>query len=564
MTTISSRWRGRMAILLIAGAIGPACATGRAGDAASERAASCMSPGECGWNGDPCLVPSCIDGRCALEPALVGTAPNEVQVPGDCHEAYCDGRGHLLRQNRDDDAPLDDPNPCTYAACEGGQVTHPPRELGTPCQEEGICNGKGRCGTCYPGTKRCEGAATTLCNEDGAWTPPAPCAASTPICKQAACIGIASIDVGDASACARLEDGTVRCWGDDTLGQLGDRARPTPLPASGAVEIALGQSHACARLDGGRVRCWGKSSDGELGDGTSEDRPTTSAADTLAHVAQIAAGAHHSCARLEDETVRCWGQNERGQLGRSEPAKPAKARPATPPQEESRGPLRATPVEVPALTTSELVLGYAQACAKQRGGFVCWGAPRADESSTAPSIARGTTSIAAAAKPQGSAKPGAQKPTSKPKRKNDAVPAAVKGLEDIVEVALGEAHSCARTKDGHVACWGANDEGELGDGTLLDHATPSRVDGLENVVEIAVGARHGCARITDGSVRCWGRGAEGQLGSATSEVRSTPALVDGVTNATSLRAGGTQTCALTRAGQVLCWGAGSALHAIAW
>jgi alpha-tubulin suppressor-like RCC1 family protein len=90
------------------------------------------------------------------------------------------------------------------------------------------------------------------------------------------------------------------------------------------------------------------------------------------------------------------------------------------------------------------------------------------------------------------------------------------------------------------------------------------VDGLENVVEIAVGARHGCARITDGSVRCWGRGAEGQLGSATSEVHSTPAPVDGVTNATSLRAGGTQTCALTRAGQVLCWGAGSALHAIAW
>jgi alpha-tubulin suppressor-like RCC1 family protein len=81
------------------------------------------------------------------------------------------------------------------------------------------------------------------------------------------------------------------------------------------AEIAAGGYHTCARLSDGTVRCWGHNEYGQLGDNTQTSRLVPVAVSGLSGVAEIVAGASHTCARLSDGTVRCWGNNDYGQLG---------------------------------------------------------------------------------------------------------------------------------------------------------------------------------------------------------------------------------------------------------
>jgi alpha-tubulin suppressor-like RCC1 family protein len=124
----------------------------------------------------------------------------------------------------------------------------------------------------------------------------------------------------------------------------------------------------------------------------------------------------------------------------------------------------------------------------------------------------------------------------------------------VVDACAGEGHTCARHADRHVSCWGANDRGQLGDGTFEDRLAPVRV-AIDDVVELACGRAHTCARRADGSVHCWGENVDGQLGDGTRSEpdgrRATPARVD--VSADRLFAGPGATCVIheTRA---VCWG----------
>jgi len=74
-------------------------------------------------------------------------------------------------------------------------------------------------------------------------------------------------------------------------------------------------------------------------------------------------------------------------------------------------------------------------------------------------------------------------------------------------------------------CWGSNQYGSLGDGTTTSSPTPIAVPGMSDVVDVAGGSGHACARSGDGSVRCWGSNQRGQVGDWTTIQRLTPALV---------------------------------------
>ncbi|MBP6831165.1 MAG: hypothetical protein KA978_10300 [Deltaproteobacteria bacterium] len=130
------------------------------------------------------------------------------------------------------------------------------------------------------------------------------------------------LDAGDSSTCAVTASGVV-CWGmvlHTPTSQPGSPiARTAPVAVNGtgqAVAIALGEMHGCAQLRDGTARCWGRNSHGQLGDGTFRDRGTVSVNGALESavvpgltgVARIGAGSRHSCALLLDGTVRCWGQ----------------------------------------------------------------------------------------------------------------------------------------------------------------------------------------------------------------------------------------------------------------
>ena len=302
-----------------------------------------------------------------------------------------------------------------------------------------------------------------------------------------------------------------------------------PPDARFAKQVAVSATFACARMKDGSARCGGANESGQLGDGTREARSETTRATAAADanaIAAIATGEGHACALGGDGSVACWGTGE---------APGAQA-----------------------VHASAIAVGRAHACAIVDGGAVrCWGADDAGQVSGATGV-HGAVAISA----RGDATcvidgdhrvacwgrvPG-RAPT-------DVALARVEGLADVRDVALGETHACAVHAWGGVACWGKNDEGQLGDGTLTDRARPVDVRDLSGTAKrVAVGARHSCALLANGTVQCWGANAASQLADGTRAHRASPALVQGAFEVIDVSAGGDASCVLFGDGSARCWG----------
>ena len=136
--------------------------------------------------------------------------------------------------------------------------------------------------------------------------------------------GVIGIVNGSTYTCAVVNDGTARCWGDNTKGELGDGTTTNRLlpivvlnqtgtgPLNGLVQIAAGSHHACALRSAGTERCWGDDTNGQLGDGITTSELLPVVVKNLSTITQISLRNDSSCATLTDGTARCWGNNMYG------------------------------------------------------------------------------------------------------------------------------------------------------------------------------------------------------------------------------------------------------------
>ena len=285
----------------------------------------------------------------------------------------------------------------------------------------------------------------------------------------------------------------------------------------------------------------------------------------LANVQAVVTGERHSCALLDGGAVKCWGANDRGQLGIGSTHASAVAR------------------TVLGLGSGvrNLAAGGEHTCAVTEGDAVkCWGANERGQ------LGNGTTTDAHApvdvALQHGSADAiaaGAAHTCAGPwldwagnftlcwganddgqfgdgTTTDSRLPIVVR-WSALAEA--GGAFTCFELEYRYVACSGRNDWGQLGLGTTAPTTTPVLVPAIVQVgYAVAAGASHACALVEPGLVRCWGRNTDGQAGQAFALPRILePQLVAGLAGISWLALGDAHSCALTTAGGVRCWGANS-------
>jgi alpha-tubulin suppressor-like RCC1 family protein len=435
--------------------------------------------------------------------------------------------------------------------------------LAERCVDEEPVDGGGGSGGDLTSAPACGAFGQACC--PGA--PELACGAGLACARGVVCTCIAEISAGANDTCVRRVDGTLLCWGHNNVGQLGggmigaDQSDPVQVVANASATMPLDQAlhvksggerdtvgdFACAIRETGApgksLLCWGQNQSGELGDGTNVAKayPVLVGALALAidpspHALSVAA--NHTCARKIDGTIHCWGWGRLGQIGTGT----VQDRNDTPAQVTTLG----------AVPGAQLAGGGSHSCALVAGEVHCWG--RNVTLQLGQDFSSETCPGAAHCCVTGS---GLDEYCAK-------TPERVPGLSGVVRLALGHAFTCVQRSDRTVACFGHNNQNQLGHNAGGTSATPGEVltalgTPLGPVAQIEAGWYHACVIDDARNLYCWGANTTGQLGDGTTAnafaVRANLALP-----ALAVTAGAAHTCALAADGQVYCWGSNDFLQ----
>lgn len=361
------------------------------------------------------------------------------------------------------------------------------------------------------------------------------------------------IAVGRDDVCAVTRSGEVRCRAALKAHSEGDETHPILVPElPPVVDVSMSAEEICVLSSDGAVLCWPNRRRQK-----STERVT---ANVIAEISakSISTGTGVSCAVLKKGGVTCWGRGFKAER-----------------YVKAKGPDRVRGLG----GAVALSVGVRNACAVLESGHVtCWGRP-------ASHLGRGYWGF-----------------------HNPEPPEKLPWINDAVQVATGADHACVLRRSGELACWGENDNGELGlepsEGWSIPRPVPTvsstvgitagethtcalsqagvvrcwggdygRNSGTEEArqeksttkrpspeppkahrMKVSAGERHTCAVTPTKEVACWGYGREGQLGIAESGTRPSPKLVPGVHDVVQIAAASTYTCVLHTSGSVTCWG----------
>jgi len=360
--------------------------------------------------------------------------------------------------------------------------------------------------------------------------------------------------LGAAHGCALFANGDLRCWGDNTLGQLGigdysgpDLEEPIPLTLSGVSDFSSGYAHTCA-LVGSQWLCWGlmyKISSVEF-----DFNPFPIELGTSIQRIRSGPTSYEYCAIVDsldpDRQLKCWGRFD-GTLGMPGPSDPAD--------------LTSYPLFGAGAPLVDVQPGYSHFCAlveDDGSGVRCWGSNQFGQVGV-----------------EGCDDDLCLIPT----------PVSLGNDFEVRAIGVGQEHNCALSTEGEVKCWGNGVNGRLGIGSTesrgrdeasMGNSLPPVLLGAR-ATAIAVGAAFSCALLENGAVKCWGDGSRGQLGQPMLTGSHDPDTADDVpgTNdlgddpdelgdnlppidlggrALEIRAGGSFACAILETREVKCWG----------
>jgi alpha-tubulin suppressor-like RCC1 family protein len=385
-----------------------------------------------------------------------------------------------------------------------------------------------------------------------------------------------SLSVGNEQSCVAKGDGTVWCWGHVFHGEAGWVATGTTTTRrssavqmtslSSIVQVTQSANSACGRRANGDVLCWGEASVGQLGDGTYQPRGiaayvriTWQTNPYAARVAKLSSAGWQTCAILTDRRVACWGSKH--------------------PWWSNKPETTLEPGVINGLTdVVDIIAGWGNSCALKRDGTVwCWGIRMITsqfvngvQTSDIPQMHIQRDVIALSSGIGNNIRCLTAMTGGVTCYKNDApgdisayqLPTGNTISSDVGKVEHGYLSSCyLKQSNGEVWCWGDNTYySQLGNGiSNIQSSDPRKVNGLGTVQQLATGDYASCAILADTSVKCWGQairidgvngGAAGTRG--TSEY-PTPIAIPNTTGMRKI-ASGWGNCGIKFDGTVWCWG----------
>ena len=343
-----------------------------------------------------------------------------------------------------------------------------------------------------------------------------------------------SVGGGSSHSCGLTPGKTVKCWGANGSGQLGDAttaAKYYPVDVinfNNVRALSVGSYHNCAVTEDNRAYCWGNGANGRLGHGTNMQKTIpTEIANISGQVQSIVAGNQSTCAILLNGDLYCWGSNTYGVIGAGlsndlkVPTKitlPVGAKMIALGGQNAYvigtdGGVYATGSNANGAMTSEHIsiktfvklnqitgradsiysgLSSTSACAIMEGGTpLCWGSAAGNGYSVSDT------------------------------------PITPTGISSVKSISIEQGQKCALLSTGGISCWGDAEYGLLGTNDYTDSSVPIQpiVELRSRVKQISSGLYHRCIVLDSGATKCWGSGTSGQLGNNSTSGTILPSSV---------------------------------------